>query len=169
MRAIKIDLPGRISVSTGEAAGSDFSREVYDHLARYELELCHAIAQRAKAYFPADYRVFACFRPKPEAFEITTEIWVLDPTVRWRGTFFARRAWRLLLPVISGAATSVFAENLQQVAVAIDAEKSGVTVYSPTRGWLDPALVAVGAVVLTSWYWLAGHAAVVRIMRGWIG
>jgi hypothetical protein len=169
MRAIMIALPGQITLPVIERSPIELRTELFQHLERHESDLCQAIAARTRAYLPPEYRVFAAFHSDPERLGLTTQLWIIDPTMRWRGTFFARRAWALLLPVVSNAAAAVFAEQLQQVSIKVPAGEARVTVYAPTRGWLDPTLIAVGVAAVVSWFWLYGYGLIGSAWRGGLG
>jgi hypothetical protein len=164
MRVIKMEFTGRLDAPSADLSAPAIRDNLFEHIVKLEGELTAAMTRRAGAYLPAGYRVFAASEPRADALGLTVDLWIVDPTLHWRTSFFARRAWRLLRPVLASAVSAAFADHVSNVSLVIDPATAKVSVYSPTRGWLDPVLVAAMTMAATSAYWMFGHAAI----RSWL-
>jgi hypothetical protein len=167
MRVIKIDLPAVLSSSDPEVtlASDEIRKQLFRELAALDYELSEAVRQRASSYFPQAYSVFARTRLKPEKVGTVTELWVVDPNIRWPAGLLTRRAWQLFIPVLSNLVRETMEQRLTGVSVGMQETDASVTVLAPTRTWRDPLVVAITTVVVTSLLWIISSAALRDSLR----
>ena len=103
MRIFKIELPATIeSVDPDVSLASDLLREqLRRELDALKEELGESVRRRAIAYFPSDYTVFVRFSFWVDDNRAKVTLWIDDPTVRWPSGLFARRAWKLSIPIVT--------------------------------------------------------------------
>jgi hypothetical protein len=180
MRIIKVELPG--SLTSADASISLASEEIRAQLFRQiraiDYELSEHVRQRASTYFPPSYSVFVRTLlpagqgrgPESDAVQtegerragklpqngpnLLTELWIVDPTIRWPQGLLTRSAWRLLVPALAHAVGESYQARLEGILVSMDEKRARLTVLAPTRGWRDPVLLAVFVLILTSLFWL---------------
>jgi len=159
MRIFKIELPAAIkSIDPDISLASDALREqLRRELDALTHELGENVRQRAATYFPADFTVFVRFTFQTEANRADVTLWIDDPTVRWPSGLFARRAWRLLLPLVTHIVRDTFEARVTSIRIDIDEKKARVVALAPARAWNDPAIVAAVVTVIGAGYWLMVH------------
>lgn len=155
MRIIRIELPARLTaVDPSISLASDEIRgQLFRELHALDHELSEVIRQRAKSYFPDSYSVFVRTLLSPDRIATTTELWIVDPTIRWPAGLLTRRAWRLFVPVLTHIVRDGMSSKLGAVSFDINEADAGITVFGPTRTWRDPVVVAVAMFILTTLYW----------------
>ena len=159
MRILKIELPATIaSVDPDVSLASDLLREqLRRELDALKEELGESVRQRVVAYFPSDYTVFVRFHFWVDGNRAKVIVWVDDPTVGWPSGLFARRAWRLSIPIVAHIVQETFQSRAKSIAMAIDEKRARVGSFAPLRGWQDPVILSVAMVLLNVGYWLFLH------------
>ncbi len=171
MRVIKIDLPAvpRALDNTVSLASSDVRAQLYRELEALEPEVNALVKQKAESYFPQHYSVFTRTHQDEARNLITTELWVVDPTIRWPAGLLTRSAWRLFVPVMGHVVRDAHAERLTGAVVDIREADAKITVLAPTRGWRDPIILSGMVVVATSVFWLLVWPWLQRYLSAWWG
>lgn len=156
MRIIRVELPARLTAldASISLASDEIRRQLFRELRALDHELSEAVRLRAKAYFPESYAVFVRTLLDQDSVKSTTELWVVDPTIRWPAGLLTRRAWRLFVPILAHIVRDGMASRFGAVSFDVTEPEARVTVFGPTRTWRDPVVVAVAMVVLTTLYWL---------------
>lgn len=159
MRVIKLELVAKVrSDDNSISLVSDELRSMlFKELEAMDTEITDAVRQRASSYFPTDYSVFARTLLDSGGSATMTELWVVDPTIRWPFGLLTRSAWKLLAPMLAHVVEDAFEARLQNVSFDIDPRTIKITVLTPTRTWRDPVILSVLMVILTSVYWLLVH------------
>ncbi len=159
MRVIKLELIAKVrSDDSSISLVSDELRSMlFKELEAMDTEITDAVRQRASSYFPTDYSVFARTLLDSGGSAAITELWVVDPTIRWPFGLLTRSAWKLLAPMLAHVVEDAFEARLQNVSFDIDPKTIKITVLTPTRTWRDPVILSVLMVILTSVYWLLVH------------
>lgn len=157
MRVIKVELPAALHSTDASIsfASDELRAQLFRQIEELDYELGELVRHRAGAYFPASYSVFVRSRTDPDHIRMTTELWIVDPTVRWPRGLLTRQAWRLFIPILSHVVQDVFRQRLPQVMLDISEKDARVTVLAPTRTWRDPVILSVGIFLLTSIFWIA--------------
>jgi hypothetical protein len=155
MRIFKIELPATLAASDPEVSlASDIVRDqLQKELDPLKDDLAEGVRQRAAAYFPPDYTVFARFH-FVGSLEAGVTVWVDDPTVRWPSGLFARRAWTLSKPILAHIVKEVFEQRVPAVRIEVNARAARVLALAPARGWLDPVLLTIVVALLSAGLWL---------------
>ncbi len=83
-----------------------------------------------------------------------TELWIVDPTVRWPAGLLTRSAWKLFVPLLSHVVRDTTVERFQGVEVEMLEKDARVTVLAPTRSWRDPVILSLTVFALTTALWL---------------
>lgn len=156
MRVIKIELPATLSSADPQIslASDEIRAQLFKELKALDFDLNETVRQRAKAYFPETFSVFVRTLLAPDRLGTTTELWVVDPTVRWPAGLLTRRAWSLFIPILAHVVRDGMSSRFQAVLFDMREEAAKVTVLAPTRAWYDPLTVAFGAFALTTLLWL---------------
>ena len=156
MRIFKIELPATItSVDPDISLASDQLRaQLSRELEALTHELGENVRQRAATYFPPEFTVFVRFAFFIEDNRARVTLWIDDPTVRWPSGLFARRAWRLLVPVVTHVVRESFEARVRSIRIDIDERKARVASLAPARAWNDPAILAVFVTLLGAAFWL---------------
>ena len=156
MRVIKIVLPAapRALDDSVSLSFSETRSQLYNELAVFDADLNSLIKAKAEAYFPAHYSVFARTHRDDMRNIVTTELWVVDPTIRWPAGLLTRSAWRLFIPVMGHVVRDAYAERITGAAVNVREDEASITVLAPTRGWRDPIILSGIVLVLTTAFWL---------------
>jgi hypothetical protein len=159
MRILKIELPATIaSVDPDVSLASDLLREqLRRELDALKEELGESVRQRAVAYFPSDYTVFVRFSFWVDGSRANVTVWIDDPTVRWPSGLFARRAWKLSIPIVSHIVAEVFQARAKSIRIDVDEKRARIVSFAALRGWQDPAILAVAVVLISTLYWLFLH------------
>jgi hypothetical protein len=159
MRIFKIELPATIrSIDPDVSLASDGLREQLGReLDAVKQELTETVRARAVTYFPSDYTVFVRLSFSVDDHSAKVTLWIDDPTVRWPNGLFARRAWKLSVPIMTHIVKEIFDARLRSIRFDVNEKKARVTAYGPARGSTDP-LVLTGLVALaTTLYWFIVH------------
>jgi hypothetical protein len=159
MRILKIELPATLTSSDPDVSlASDLLREqLHRELEALRLELAEDVRRRAASYFPPDYTIFVRFFFRVEDNRAAVILWIDDPTVRWPGGLFARRAWRLSVPIVAHIVNESFEERIKSIRMDIHEKKARVVSLAPLRGWLDPVILSVIVTLTSAGYWLLVH------------
>jgi hypothetical protein len=156
MRIFKIELPATItSVDPDISLASDQLRaQLSRELEALIHELGENVRQRAATYFPPEFTVFVRFEFFTEDNRAQVTLWIDDPTVSWPSGLFARRAWRLLVPMVTHVVRESFEARVQSIRIDIDEKKARVASLAPARAWNDPVILAVLVTLLGAAFWL---------------
>jgi hypothetical protein len=156
MRIFKIELPATIaSVDPDISLASDQLRaQLSRELEALTHELAENVRQRAATYFPPEFTVFVRFAFFTEDNRAQVTLWIDDPTVSWPSGLFARRAWRLLVPMVTHVVRESFEARVQSIRIDIDEKKARVASLAPARAWNDPVILAVFVTLLGAAFWL---------------
>jgi hypothetical protein len=159
MRIFKIDLPATLaSIDPDISLASDPLRDqLRRELDALTLELGENVRQRAATYFPPEFTVFVRFAFFTDDNRARVTLWIDDPTVRWPSGLFARRAWRLLVPVVTHVVRETFEARVRSIRMDIDERRARVTSLAPARAWSDPAILAIAVTLLGAVFWLIVH------------
>jgi hypothetical protein len=160
MRIFKIELPATLrSIDPDVSLASDGLREQLGReLDALRHELSETVRARAATYFPSDYTVFVRFSFSVDDNAARVVLWIDDPNVRWPNGLFARRAWRLSVPIMSHIVKEIFEARLRAIRLEVNERKARVAAFGPTRGWTDPVILAGIVAVATTFYWFVLHA-----------
>ncbi len=159
MRIFKIELAGTIkSIDPDVSLASDGLRDqLRRELDALTTELSETVRARAASYFPADYTVFVRFFFWVDDHAAKVTLWVDDPTVRWPTGLFARRAWKLSVPIMTHIVKEIFETRVRSIRFDINERKARVYAFAPSRGWGDPVILTGIVAVATTIYWLLLH------------
>ncbi|MGI9422234.1 MAG: hypothetical protein ACR2PA_03505 [Hyphomicrobiaceae bacterium] len=158
MRIIKIELPAvpRTLDDSVSLSSPEVRSQLYRELEALDGEVGILVKQKAQAYFPREYSVFTRAHYDEKRNQVTSELWVVDPTIRWPAGLLTRSAWRLFIPIMGHVVRDAYAERLAGAVVDVHENKAAITVLAPTRGWRDPIILSGAVLVLTSAFWLLG-------------
>jgi hypothetical protein len=156
MRVIKIELPATLSSSDPNfsLASDEIRAQLFRELRALDNELNETVRQRAKSYFPEEYSVFVRTILAPDRLGTTTELWVVDPNIRWPAGLLTRRAWALFTPILAHVVRDAMTSRFEGVVFDMREDQAKVTVLAPTRAWQDPLVVAIFMFVLATAFWL---------------
>ena len=141
MRVIKIDLPATLrSADQGVTLASDEIRDqLFRELKSMDYELSELVRQRASGYFPPSYSVFVRTQLLPDTIGTRTELWVVDPTIRWPAGLLTRSAWRLFVPVLAHIVKEETMQRFPTLEVDMTEKDARVSVRAPLlRASLSP-------------------------------
>jgi hypothetical protein len=163
MRVIKIDLPASMSPVDPEISlvSDEVRGQLFKELAEIDTEMSEVVRQRARSYFPEAYSVFVRTILLPDRVGIQTELWIVDPNIRWPAGLLTRSAWKLFVPIFAHVVREAMTSQMPGVKFNIREQDAKVSVFAPTRTYKDPLVVAIVTFVLTSAYWLLVHPHVV--------
>jgi hypothetical protein len=146
---------------------SDEVREqLFRELAAVDSEMSETVRQRALSYFPEAYSVFVRTLLLPDRVGVSTELWIVDPTVRWPAGLLTRSAWRLFIPIFSHAVKDAMSSRMPGVKFHMKEKEAKVTVLAPTRSYKDPLVLVLLTFILTTLYWLVVHPHVSVLFPG---
>lgn len=159
MRVIKIDLPASLSPADPEISlvSDEIRGQLFQELAAADTEMNETIRQRAIAYFPEAYSVFVRTILAPDRVQTSTELWIVDPTIRWPKGLLTRSAWRLFVPILAHVVRDSMSDRMPGVKFHMKEQDAKVTVLAPTRTYRDPVILVALTFVLTTAYWLLVH------------
>ena len=168
MRVIKIDLPAKMSPADPEIslASEEIRQQLFRELAEADAEMSEVVRQRARSYFPEDYSVFVRTLLSPDRVALSTELWVVDPTVRWPAGLLTRSAWRLFVPIFTHVVKDALSSRMPGVKFHMKEKEAKVTVLAPTRSYKDPLVLVILTFILTTLYWLVVHPHVSMLLPG---
>jgi hypothetical protein len=159
MRVIKIDLPASMSPVDPELslASTEIRDQLFRELAALDTEINEVVRQRARSYFPEVYSVFVRTLLLPDRVATSTELWIVDPTVRWPAGLLTRSAWRLFIPIFAHIVRDAMSSRMPGIKFSLRDKDGRITVLAPTRGYKDPVIVVLATFLLTTFYWLVIH------------
>jgi hypothetical protein len=168
MRVIKIDLPASMSPVDPELSlvSDEIRNQLFKELAEIDTEMSEVVRQRARSYFPEDYSVFVRTILLPDRVGISTELWIVDPNIRWPAGLLTRSAWRLFVPIFAHAVQDAMSSRMPGVKFHMREKDARVTVLAPTRTFKDPVVLLVATIILTTLYWLFVHPHVAMLIPG---
>ncbi len=168
MRVIKIELPATLgSGDPSISLASDQVRaQLFGELRALDSELNETVRQRAKAYFPESFSVFVRTHLAPDVLETRTELWIVDPTVRWPSGLLTRRAWKLFIPILSHVVREAMTSRFESIMFDIREESARVDVLAPTRAWYDPLVVGIVVFLLTTVLWMYAVPQFLHLLGG---
>ena len=158
-RVIKVDLPATLrSADPSLTLASDEIRaQLFRELKQLDYELSEQVRQRAAGYFPPTYSVFVRTQLRPEKTGTLTELWIVDPNVRWPAGLLTRSAWQLFIPVLAHVVKETTVHRFPSLEIDMNEKDARVTVLAPTRSWRDPVILSVAVFVATTLFWLVGN------------
>ena len=167
MRVIMMELVAdfRSDDSNISLSSDELRRILFEEIQAMDAEITDLVRQRASSYFPENYSVFVRTHLDPAGSRAITELWIVDPNVRWPFGLLTRSAWRILAPMLGHVVREAFESRLQAISLDIDPQRIKITSLTPTRAWRDPVVLSILVVVLTSIYWLYLH----QPIKGWFG
>jgi len=168
MRVIKIDLPASMTAADPELSlvSDEIRQQLFRELAEADTEMSEVVRQRARSYFPEDYSVFVRTLLAPDRVAISTELWIVDPTVRWPAGLLTRSAWRLFVPIFTHVVKDALSSRMPGVKFHMREQDARVTVLAPTRTYKDPVVLVIVTFLLTTLYWLLLHPYVAFSLAG---
>lgn len=168
MRVFKIDLPATLTSLDPEVdlANDAVRDQLHTELGALNGELAEDVRHRVAAYFPPSYTPFVRWQFPADRTQASATVWIDDPTVRWPSGLFARRAWKLSIPIISHIVKETFESRLPSVRIDINERKARIVSLAPTRGFLDPVILSVLVALLSTGLWLVAYPWVVERLTG---
>jgi hypothetical protein len=159
MRVIKIDLPASMSPVDPELslASGEIRDQLFRELAALDTEINEVVRQRARSYFPDAYSVFVRTLLLPDRVAPSTELWIVDPTVRWPAGLLTRSAWRLFIPIFAHIVRDAMSSRMPGIKFNLRDQDGRITVLAPTRSYKDPVILVIATFLLTTLYWLVIH------------
>jgi hypothetical protein len=168
MRVIKIDLPASMSPVDPELSlvSDEIRDQLFRELAAIDTEVNETVRQRARSYFPEDYSVFVRTLLLPDRLKISTELWIVDPNIRWPAGLLTRSAWRLFVPIFTHVVKDAMSSRMPGVKFHMKEGDAKVTVLAPTRSYKDPVILVILTIILTTLYWVLVHPHVTMLLPG---
>lgn len=168
MRVIKIELPANLSPVNPEIslASEEIRGQLYRELANLDTQINDNVRERARSYFPQAYSVFVRTLPDPDRISTSTQLWIVDPNIRWPAGLLTRSAWQLFVPIFAHVVREAMTSQMPGVKFNIKEQDAKVTVFAPTRAWKDPLIVGIVTFLLTTAFWLVGHPYIVKWLYG---
>jgi hypothetical protein len=159
MRVIKIDLPASMTPVDPELslASGEIRDQLFRELAALDTEINEVVRQRARSYFPDAYSVFVRTLLLPDRVATSTELWIVDPTVRWPAGLLTRSAWRLFIPIFAHIVRDAMSSRMPGIKFNLRDQDGRITVLAPTRSYKDPVILVIATFLLTTLYWLVIH------------
>lgn len=167
MRVVRLELPTRLRSATGtvDLSSPEVRAEIAREMPTLVAELSELVRQRACAYFPPAYTIFVRTRFEPEPPGTVTELWIVDPTIRWPQSLLARKAWKLFVPVLAHMVADAYRVRLEGVVADIDEKRAALDVFGSARGWRDPVVLSALVFILTSAIWLWAVPLIAHLLR----
>ena len=170
MRVIRMEVVARYQ--TGEyrrGRNPDQHRPlILDDTRALDDEITELVRHRASACLPSDHRVFARTQFEPSAAMAVTDLWIVDPKVRWPFCLLTRSAWKVLAPVLGHIIRDLLAARLQADVLEVSPRSTRITALTPAPAWCDPFLLAVMMVLFTSVCWLRFGDPIKFWLYGWL-
>ncbi len=168
MRVIKIDLPASMSPVDPEISlvSDEVREQLFRELAEMDADMSELVRQRARSYFPEDYSVFVRTLLLPDRVGVSTELWIVDPNIRWPAGLLTRSAWRLFVPIFAHAVKDAMSSRMPGVKFHMKEKDAKVTVLAPTRTFKDPVVLVIATFILTTLYWLIAHPHIAMLLPG---
>ncbi len=171
MRVIKIELPAVLSAADPNIslASEEIRNQLFRELKALDTELSEAVRQKAKTYFPETYSVFVRTLLSPEKSGTMTEMWIVDPNIRWPMGLLTRRSWTLFIPILAHVASESMRSRFEGVVFDMREDAAKVTVMAPSRAWHDPVVIAIAAMAVASLFWIYVYPHLVPAMASVVG
>ncbi len=168
MRVIKIDLPASMSPVDPELSlvSDEIRDQLFKELAEIDSDLNETVRQRARSYFPESYSVFVRTLLLPDRVGTSTELWIVDPNIRWPAGLLTRSAWRLFIPIFTHVVKDAMSSRMPGVKFHMKEQDAKVTVLAPTRTYKDPVILIAVTFILTTLYWVLVHPHVAMLLPG---
>jgi hypothetical protein len=168
MRVIKIDLPASMSPVDPELSlvSDEIRDQLFKELAEIDSDLNETVRQRARSYFPESYSVFVRTLLLPDRVGTSTELWIVDPNIRWPAGLLTRSAWRLFIPIFTHVVKDAMSSRMPGVKFHMREQDAKVTVLAPTRTYKDPVILIAVTFILTTLYWVLVHPHVAMLFPG---
>jgi len=168
MRVIKIDLPANMSPVDPEISlvSDEVREQLFRELAELDTEMSELVRQKARSYFPEDYSVFVRTMLLPDRVGVSTELWIVDPNIRWPAGLLTRSAWRLFVPIFAHAVKEAMSSRMPGVKFHMREKDAKVSVLAPTRTFKDPVVLVMATFILTTLYWVLVHPHLTMLMPG---
>ena len=159
MRVIKIDLPASLTPVDPEIslASDEIRAQLYQELANLDTQINEDVRERARSYFPETFSVFVRTMPDPTRVGVSTQLWIVDPNIRWPAGLLTRSAWRLFIPIFAHVVGEAMKQQLPGVKFQIREKDAKISVLAPTRSFKDPVLLVIATFLVTTLYWLLIH------------
>jgi len=168
MRVIKIDLPASMSPVDPELSlvSDEIRDQLFKELGEIDSDLNETVRQRARSYFPESYSVFVRTLLLPDRVGTSTELWIVDPNIRWPAGLLTRSAWRLFIPIFTHVVKDAMSSRMPGVKFHMKEQDAKVTVLAPTRTYKDPVILIAVTFILTTLYWVLVHPHVAMLLPG---
>jgi len=168
MRVIKIDLPASMSPVDPELSlvSDEIRDQLFKELAEIDSDLNETVRQRARSYFPESYSVFVRTLLLPDRVGTSTELWIVDPNIRWPAGLLTRSAWRLFIPIFTHVVKDAMSSRMPGVKFHMKEQDAKVTVLAPTRTFKDPVILVAVTFILTTLYWVLVHPHIAMLFPG---
>ena len=156
MRVIRMEVIARYGVDEGQSnLPSDRREQMLLHdMHALDTEISELVRHRANACLPKDHSVFARTYFEPAAARAVTDLWIVDPKVRWPFCLLTRSSWKVLAPMLAHIVRELLASRLQTDVLEVNSRPTRITALKPTRAWCDPVILCVIMVMLTSLCWV---------------
>lgn len=168
MRVIKINLPATLSPVDPELslASDEIRSQLYRELANLDTQINENVRERARQYFPEEFSVFVRTLADPDRVATSTELWIVDPNIRWPAGLLTRSAWRLFIPIFAHVIREAMSSQMPGVKFHIKEQDAKISVLAPTRSFKDPVFVIVATFLITTLYWLVVHPTIAAWFSG---
>ena len=93
----------------------------------------------------------------PDRVATSTELWIVDPTVRWPAGLLTRSAWRLFIPIFAHIVRDAMSSRMPGIKFNLRDQDGRITVLAPTRSYKDPVILVLATFLLTTLFWLVIH------------
>jgi len=140
--------------------------QLFKELAEIDSDLNETVRQRARSYFPESYSVFVRTLLLPDRVGTSTELWIVDPNIRWPAGLLTRSAWRLFIPIFTHVVKDAMSSRMPGVKFHMKEQDAKVTVLAPTRTYKDPVILIAVTFILTTLYWVLVHPHVAMLLPG---
>jgi hypothetical protein len=156
MRVIKIELPATLSPVDPEIslASDEIKAQLYRELANLDSQINDIVRERARSYFPEAYSVFVRTLPDPGRVSASTQLWIVDPNVRWPAGLLTRSAWQIFIPIFAHVVREAMTSQMPGVKFHIKEQDAKITVLAPTRSYKDPVILVIATFLLATAFWL---------------
>lgn len=171
MRIMKIDVAGTLA-ARGE--GLDLSNEAVRSQLHRELEalrpeIAERIRSKAVVYLPAAFTTFVRVSFDKPTNSARATFWIDDPTAGAFDSLFARRAWKVTVPILGHVVREAMQERLQTLTVDVNEKAARITAFAPSRSYSSPLAVAVLVALVSAVYWLYAHGTLISTIKRWLG
>ena len=133
MRILKIELPATLTSTDPDVSlASDSLREqLRRELDALKDDLGEDVRRRVSTYFPSHFTIFVRFFFGENDNSAKVILWIDDPIVRWPSGLFARRAWRLSVPIATHIAKETFEARVKSIGITFNEKRARVVSLAP--------------------------------------